>query len=559
MSDPQADAIRFRDLFFGCLDTSYAPAEIERMFAASQQHLLAYLPDPATGLIPYAAAAEDLLAAVDETYSPATPLQFYQRGLATPASPLDSAAIDAALRHRAVTVLIFPGVFSEFIETKPFAELFALPNTAAEQAWHSALGSFSGQVPLAEADATLKDEQFDLSQFDPDRGRTGFALRPLEELVAVSSLDDATGRPLLQAILLEPRRLSLETADDISAIAAILSRRLAKVFRVIGLPEHIVLLGYSMGAPVGLEVLSAAFAMGQAWVERVRGFVALGGVVFGSQAADDALRPAPTRLDNPSYRELAALRTLSESLRIPQGSLLGSEGRLAAVWRNGHAWLHFGAEWAAILEALALSGPKFTLPKLLRLGRKVDLRPTLGLIGSVVGEAFRWQAPVWHGASVARFKRLVGGAVAAVESLSTSGRLRWWSASRLPTHNIRYDAIAGTLSDGWLGSNDTSYNPGSLDDEFLRNGYREFVAASSQRLNDSQVAVARAQFWPALAALLNPSYDAHPLETRFLGVLGVHHWGLALREVNKSRDGSTNPYPRLALLKALVAHVAMDL
>jgi hypothetical protein len=152
-----------------------------------------------------------------------------------------------------------------------------------------------------------------------------------------------------------------------------------------------------------------------------------------------------------------------------------------------------------------------------------------------------------------------------VEDLSTDARLRWWSTSRLPTRGIRYYAVGGTLSDGEseeerrLWDNDTSYNPGSLDHEFLRNGYREFVAASGQRLNDSQVAVVRAQFWPALAALLNPVYRTSPLESRFLGVLGVHHWGLALRDVNKSRDGSTNPFPRLALLKALVGQVARDL
>jgi hypothetical protein len=566
MSDGHADAARFRDLFFGCLGASYPAADLDRMVAAGHQHLLAYLPQPATSATPPAATAQDLLAALDGTYRAATPLGFYRHAVATPASPVEAGAIDAALRRMPMTVVIFPGVFSEFIETKPFHELFALPRATAREAWRAALANFSVRERPGEADEALHDEQFELGRFDPDRGRSGFTRRPLDDLVAVSSLDDATGQPLVRAILLVPGRLSLETVDDFPAIATILSRRLGKVFSVLGLPEHIVFLGYSMGAPVGLEVLSAARATRQPWAERVHGFIAVGGVIFGSHAADDALRPVPARLDNLGHRELAALRTLADSLRVPHGSLIGSGGRLATIWRNGRAWLRFGTEWAGILEQLVAAGPKFTIPTLVRLGRKLDLRPAVGLAGSVVGEAFSFQAPVWHTASVARFKRLVDGVLAAVEGLSTDARLRWWRTSQLPTQNIRYYAVAGTLSDGQegeeardLSDNDTTYNPGSLDDEFLRNGYREFVAASAQRLNDSQVAVARAQFWPALAALLNPTYRANPLKARFLGVLGVHHWGLALREVNKSGDGSTNPFPRLALLKALVAQVAMDL
>ena len=52
----------------------------------------------------------------------------------------------------------------------------------------------------------------------------------------------------------------------------------------------------------------------------------------------------------------------------------------------------------------------------------------------------------------------------------------------------------------------------------------------------------------------------HPyraLDATLLGVLGVHHWGLTLAEVNPTTDGS-NPFPRTALLKALAAQVALD-
>ena len=85
-------------------------------------------------------------------------------------------------------------------------------------------------------------------------------------------------------------------------------------------------------------------------------------------------------------------------------------------------------------------------------------------------------------------------------------------------------------------------------------------ASSAKRVKSAyKVAVGRARFWPQLTALLEPAGPGAVPEARFLGVLGTHHWGLTLPAVNRSRDGSVNPFPRTALLKAIAAQAATDL
>ena len=245
------------------------------------------------------------------------PIDLYRRGQDTSSVPVERSEIDAALRRIPLTVVVFPGIFSEFIDTKPFHELFAREQSAARNNWDRALTEFERRHSEDDKSRTLFDEQFSLDRLDADSNRTPFARRRLDQLFEVASLDDTEGRPLVRVVLFRHERLSLETVDDFDTIAAILSRRLHKFFAVQGIPKHLVFLGYSMGAPVGLQVLSSAHVRREAWVGNVVAFLSVGGVVFGSHAADDALRPSPARHDNIAYRQVSALRTLAETLRIP--------------------------------------------------------------------------------------------------------------------------------------------------------------------------------------------------------------------------------------------------
>ena len=64
---------------------------------------------------------------------------------------------------------------------------------------------------------------------------------------------------------------------------------LEKFFRVMGPAENLVLVGYSMGASVALEALAQGHRRGEGWADRVRAVTSVGGALFGSHVADQAI------------------------------------------------------------------------------------------------------------------------------------------------------------------------------------------------------------------------------------------------------------------------------
>jgi len=95
----------------------------------------------------------------------------------------------------------------------------------------------------------------------------------------------------------------------------------------------------------------------------------------------------------------------------------------------------------------------------------------------------------------------------------------------------------------------------SLDFSSLRGNYYDLFAASTHQLQDSQVPVQRARFWPELHSTLNPAQK--PLKTYFMGTVGAHHWGLSFPRAFSTKDGlEANPYPRTLLLKSIGTFVA---
>ena len=211
------------------------------------------------------------------------------------------------------------------------------------------------------------------------------------------------------------------------------------------------------------------------------------------------------------------------------------------------------------------SGAQIPIPKLIRIGRKVDVKPVLGLATRVGIGTFNLFNPFRYSSNIRKFRRLVRTAITGIESLTTQARVQWWQENTLPTKGVNYYAVAGTMSDASpdskypeLSDNTRATNPMSLDYQILLNGYRGIVESSGQLLNDGQMAAVRTQFWPELARMHNSNYDSRPLRGILLGVMATHHWGLTLPEVNAMHSGP-NPFPRSALLKAIAAQIAFDL
>jgi hypothetical protein len=322
---------------------------------------------------------------------------------------------------------------------------------------------------------------------------------------------------------------------------------------------------------LGLEMLALARAHPKShpWLENVRGMISLGGVLFGSDLADDAMNAAHTNPPSPTAAKLVAARTYADALQvIPKGA--GFLKKAAVVGKNLLALMKFGATMAKL--SLPPPGPfniKDIIKKLkdtLVSASHLDFHAPLDLLHQFLVGAFHLNhsfADYNH--NILSVKAFTSALLEAIPQMTRAARLEWWKTSKLPTRGIQYYAIAGTMVDAdpsnpvstTLAGSTVNFNQRLLDFSLVLSSYRDYRTASGVKVNDSQVAAHKVRFWPELHAQLHPGEA--PLAGTFLGVVGADHWGLALRVVNETKAGDLNPFPRLTLLQALAAAVAMDL
>jgi hypothetical protein len=318
--------------------------------------------------------------------------------------------------------------------------------------------------------------------------------------------------------------------------------------------------GYARGTPLGLEMLSQAKRESLPWLSRVKGMISLSGVVLGSTLADDA-----TKGESSATRKL--LEGMSETARslelFPEGSGFLANRRIRAA--NDAKWAAFAANAAPLMLKLNQGSPLDTLMSVSR----VDPRAPLGIAAQM------WQklglggwgffADAQYNDNIRRFRAFLEQLLTATRELSTDARVAWFKAHELPLGPTYYAITAAMANpdapdssgEKALFASPLGYGKGSYDDTMLVQNRKDYEALSGGiALNDSQVSVIQAAFPPAVLEGLNPAN--HGLKTKFLGICGTHHWGMALREVNKMRGGQVNGFPREALLRTLAIQVMLD-
>jgi hypothetical protein len=339
----------------------------------------------------------------------------------------------------------------------------------------------------------------------------------------------------------------MESAGTISDLAAVYGRRLNRFFDVLGrIPGTIGFAGYSMGTTTALQVLCDS--SGAPWAANVRGMISLAGVNFGSTAADVSFTTPAGKQPVASFTQLALLKTLAAELELP--NLEWFWQRSAARSRNLERWAKFASD---ILPTMKKPGdgpqPDFELIRMDRARSMLEaaiLTFVTNFNISLSDEA--------HLMNVRRWKKFVSRILAGTAELTTEARLDWWATHTVPTH-VKYYAITASLTGKETAPRNgeaTGVMLGSIDYSTNLGGYNDYISAGGSTLNDGQVGVHQARFWPQLATFLNPQQGA--FEAEFLGTFRTHHWGLALR----TGMGGTNPFPRAALLKALAAKIARD-
>ena len=432
------------------------------------------------------------------------------------ASTVD-ADVDSALEAAPLTLVILPGVFGEFIPNRPFEEIISRPSAEAD--------AFRAAVKAA----GVTDRSYDLKSMTEKE-------RSLEELVHVGAIKSRNGRTGARVVLFNTPFMSLESLGDARSRAQIFGRRLGKYLELTG-PQKIALVGYSRGTILGLEMLASAEKRGDDWLKSVVAMVSFGGVVWGSALADDTEDPAsPTKAMIDEVKELR--------------NAVDPNSRAKTV----AAWSRFAVRNLGSVAGLGAAPPG--------VDGSVDLAAPRTLVTKFWWE-FGLNRPITDFANnVRRFQIAIDAALNAVGELTTRSRLEWWRTKTLPK-SVTYVSLSAAMADPDLGGVDKrafesslGYARRSRDDMALLQNRRQYEKLSGLALNDSQVSVPQSIFLADAAARLNAKNDG--MRTLHLGVLGTHHWGLALAVVNPMADKRVNPLPREAILKALAAQIAIE-
>lgn len=254
-------------------------------------------------------------------------------------SPSDNYSYDykqKELIKKDTLVIIIPGIFGEYIQQVAFGDLFGQglsPNGVSNftQAFNNYISTHKLNV-IDNKNEGL-DSRFVMknlrSYYDSKNNyKNLYNLISINQWIKVASLDDNHGLPLFKVAVLGLEPMSLESVGKQEELALIYLRRLNKFMAIYEkqngkLPDQIILMGYSRGAPVAYEMLSimknGALQANESdaalktelsikaknWYPRIIAAVSLGGVSLGS-----ALSDAHTVLRNKASDQTKALQSL---------------------------------------------------------------------------------------------------------------------------------------------------------------------------------------------------------------------------------------------------------
>src|SRR6185312_9866370 len=110
------------------------PEQMAQLVLATPQSLL----DPQIASTP-----QQFIANIDKLARQIDPTQLFEKAKAISAQGYPAADITNTLRKTPITIVIFPGVFSEFIPNRAFEEVFRNTSSAASLQWQKKVQSLS--------------------------------------------------------------------------------------------------------------------------------------------------------------------------------------------------------------------------------------------------------------------------------------------------------------------------------------------------------------------------------------------------------------------------------
>eukprot|EP01105_Mastigella_eilhardi_P007451 TRINITY_DN18887_c0_g1_i1.p1 TRINITY_DN18887_c0_g1~~TRINITY_DN18887_c0_g1_i1.p1 ORF type:complete len:562 (-),score=132.18 TRINITY_DN18887_c0_g1_i1:46-1530(-) len=449
----------------------------------------------------------------------------YQEGLLHPFTLIPEVEENLRYKNKPLTIIVFPGMFAEFIPELPYADLNDNSSFFAQK-WYT---EFS-QTTLPK-----EDDTFDL-----------FALAnislPLTDFFVCTSYDDDQGVPLFQMVEIKLHSGSLESLGDMESTTYIYLRRIEKFLNIMkAYIDHIYLAGNSRTGADVVQIVTQARENGLWWGNDVRGIITIAGVNFGTPVADCAIGDVnsdPPSLCDSFDIELSEIKSLSDEL-VPD---------ISHVVQNGILW----AEALGILLESELNKP--TIPEMndLELIWPSLYKTWQELLKDVLFDEFDLRHPVEdYAGNVVRFQTAVTAIYDCVWMLTTAARASWWATHTVPT-DITYMTVTGTQPDAAVNVGPKVHT----DTYMMRESFYQMIMMGGGALNDAQVSHPRGLFLPAVHQRLNTAQK--PYTSHWLGSVQATHWGVAIGAVFPSPDGWRDPFPRAALMKAIATFAAMQ-
>ncbi len=256
---------RFRDVFRNVARThGMRDAEVQKIIFPLSADVLT----PSAAVLDAKTPMQAARAMVENSRNTSA-IGLYQYGINTPFGADENPAEIFAAKGP-VTFIVIPPLLSELLPTPIFDDILNRPSSFRDK-YQAQLG-------------TIEDKVFNwlkMKEVNIDLGA----------IVRLGSIDDASGNPLVQLIVFQSPTGSLETIGPIALSRAAFARRVEKLLNL--LPDAAVqnpfLLGYSRGGAIALDMIANAAkapAGTSAIMDKIRGIVTLGGVVYGSELAE---------------------------------------------------------------------------------------------------------------------------------------------------------------------------------------------------------------------------------------------------------------------------------
>ena len=501
------DADQFRDVYYNHAKDLYSDEEIRKQVLFPENDITEKL-NPES---PFASFEEK-----EKALKSVLPSRLYRNSLADDFNDIKSSLSP----DNKITIVLVPGVLGEFIDNSPFESVLAANSSLKKL--------------VNELFKDKKEGVFLLSSLKRKK-------LPFNKVVRASSIDDETGRSLVDFIYLKPLFASLETVGNLDENNKIYTRRLGKLFNKIGAPKNLYIMGYSQGATVALEYINHLRENDVDWAHGLKGMISLGGVLYGSEIAQSAMTEG--------HEKQKLAKSLKKLLRLKESSSISD------IKKNIEIWRQFMKETASSSDVSTSEKPEdpAEISNLWVAKTAMKAFHSLGLHNFIFG----------YTSSVKRFKKLIRESIHSLENLSYTGRINWWKQNTIPS-DLKYFAITGVMEDSRYDNEELIesekwgfYQGKDLPDYklLLRQSFYDIKNFSGVELNDSQVSVHRAMFWPELHMKLNPNqrkYSSH-----YLGVLGTHHWGMAFPYAFESKDKRIHPFNRELLLKSIADFVSL--